>query len=210
MPKYNKKVLKVVDLFSGLGGFSQAFVDRGHEVTRYEYDEKHKAIPCTIIKDVYTLTSNDLKDADIILASPPCTHFSYAAQKKGGHRHWPKGVPTEATREQIELVKHTLRIIKGANPKYWVLENPRGFLRRVIGTPSKITYWIAWGAKTMKPTHLWGKLPPVLWKQPLKKQRGDWGELMPRDSSLRALIPYDFSLALCLAAEGNSPQEILE
>ena len=202
--------MNVIDLFSGLGGFSQAFVDRGHYVERYDFEEKFSDIPFTIIKDVLELTPIDLEDADIILASPPCRCFSYAAQQKGGHRHWPQGIPTEETRKQIKLVKHALKIIKEANPKYWILENPRGFMKNVLGQPGIETYWSAWGGPTLKPTHLWGKFPPIDWTIPFFKQKGSWCKIMPRDPTLRALIPYEFSLAVCLAVEGNSLQEILE
>lgn len=227
--------MKVYDLFSGLGGFSQAFVDRGHNVTRFEYDRKFAKVPHTIIKDVWDLTANDLRNADIILASPPCTHFSVAAVS----RHWPKGEPTEATLQQIALVKHTLEIIEVANPKYWILENPRGMLRNVIGKPAITTYWAAWysmkdptvkeyGVWPKKPTDLWGRLPPIDWKLPMIWQKAPRGSklwvqginaanfarnpfsyIMPRSPALRAIIPYDFSLAVCLAVEGNSPQQTL-
>lgn len=202
--------LEVVDLFSGLGGFSQAFVDRGHTVERYDFNEKFKDIPHTMIKDVLEMSSVDLKHANIILASPPCTHFSYAAVTKGSHLHWPKGIPTKETKQQIELVKYTVSIILETDPEYWILENPRGFMKKVLGQPAIETYWSAWGAPTLKPTHLWGKFPPIDWKVPLSTQKNEWGKAMPRDPALRALIPYEFSMAVCLATEGNSPQTTLE
>lgn len=203
--------MKVLDLFSGLGGFSQAFLDRGHDVTRYEYDERFKEVSCTIIKDVWDLTSGDLKDADIILASPPCNHFSIASV----YVHWIRGEPTEETKEQIRLVKHTVNIIARANPKYWMLENPRGMLRRVLGKPDKYIPMCAYGKTAYKPTDLWGNFPPVEWKSPLKWEKAPRGaKTGTQDNSLtpaeRALIPYDFSLAVCLAVEGNSPQQTLE
>jgi len=206
--------MKVVDLFSGLGGFSQAFVDRGHEVERYDNDSKFSDISNTTIKDVLELTPIDLKHADIILASPPCTHFSVASLRY----HWPKRVPTEDTLKQIELVKHIIKNIEQADPKYWILENPRAMLRTVIGKPVMTTYWCAWGTPYKKPTDLWGKLPPIDWKMPIKWQPNPSGgagnasknDPYPRDPAKIALIPYEFSLAVCLAAEGNSLQETLE
>ena len=203
--------MKVIDLFSGLGGFSQAFVDKGHDVTRYEYDERFKDVPYTIIEDVLNLWSSDLTGADIILASPPCQHFSVAAV----YHHWKNGEPTAATLEQIELVKHTIKIIKEAAPKYWMLENPRGMLRRVLGKPNKFIYMAAYGKKSKKPTDLWGIFPPIDWLEPFVWEKAPRGSdsgtqnnaLTPAE---RALIPYDFSMAVCLAAEGNSQQETLE
>jgi len=225
--------MKVVDLFSGLGGFSQAFIDRGHNVVRFDNDEQFKEVQNTIICDVLDLTPEDLCDylwdrPNIILASPPCTHFSVAALS----HHWPKGVPTHATLEQIKLVRSTIALIKKTNPTYWILENPRGMLRKAIGKPAWTAYWAAYGAKVLKPTDLWGKLPPIDRKLPFKWERAPRGtklgvqgisvdkyksfkknpfsHVMPRSPTLRALIPYDFSMAVCLAAEGNSPQQTLE
>lgn len=205
--------MNVIDLFSGLGGFSQAFVDRGHDVERYDFEPKFKEIPHTMTIDILDMTPIDLEHADIILASPPCNHFSVMSN----HYHWPKNVPTKGTLEQIELIKYTIRIIKESQTKYWILENPRGMLRRAIGKPQMTTFWAAWGAPFLKPTDLWGVFPPIDWRI---KDCAKWARA-PRGSKtgvqdgrtkpeIRALIPYDFSMAVCLAAEGNSPQTTLE
>ncbi len=199
--------MKVIDLYSGLGGFSQAFLDRGHEVIRYDNNERFKDVPNTVIVDVWDLTADDLRGADVILASPPCTNFSVA----GLRFHWPGGRPTEKTLEQIELVKHTVRIITEANPDYWVLENPRGMMRRVLGTPVITTYWNAWGAPYLKPTDLWGKIPALDWPKPCcweKSPRGGTTGLQGiRDPAKRSLIPYAFSEALCVAIENDKGKQ---
>ena len=192
--------MKVLDLFSGLGGFSQAFLDRGHDVIRYEVNPRFKDVPNTIIKDVWNLTPDDLKGADVILASPPCTHFSIAAVRW----HWPSGKPSERTLEQIALVKHTIHIIIEADPVYWVLENPRGMLRHVLGPPVVTTYWAAWGMPYLKPTDLWGKLPMLEWSKPVTWVSLSEKDLRSPDAAKRALIPYAFSQALCEAIEDGT------
>ena len=205
--------LEVVDLFSGLGGFSEAFLNRGHNVERYDNDPQFKKIPYTWTVDVRDLEPDDIAHADIILASFPCNHFS----PMSSHYHWPKMQPTEETKKVIVQLKETLTLITRANPKYWILENPVGLMRRAIGKPVMLTHWAAWGAKWLKPTHLWGKLPPINWKN---KSGATW-EKAPRgsksgvqdgktSSAIRALIPYEFSMAVCLATEGISPQQTLE
>jgi hypothetical protein len=207
--------MRVVDLFSGLGGFSQAFIDRGHNVVRFDNDEQFSEVEYTIICDVLDLTAEDLCDyvwdiPDIILASPPCNHFSIASV----YHHWKNGEPTEATKKQIELVRYTIKLIEEVSPKYWILENPRGMLRRVLGKPNKFLYMAAYGKKAKKPTDLWGVFPPIEWLEPFVWEKAPRGsDSGTQDNSLtpaeRALIPYDFSLAVCLAAEGNSPQTTL-
>jgi len=204
-----KKMMEVVDLFSGLGGFSQAFVDRGHDVERYDFDERFKDIPHTTIKNVLELSPIDLEHADIILASPPCNHFSIAAV----YHHWPNGEPTKTTKQQIKLVKHTVYIIKEADPLYSIIENVRGMLRRVLGKPDKTIPMCAYGKEAFKPTDLWGNLPPIDWKMPFKWEKAPRGSKSGvqgyNDPAEAARIPYEFSMAVCLAAEGNSLQETL-
>lgn len=206
--------MRVIDLFSGLGGFSEAFVTKGCDVLRIDNNERFKDIPFTVIKDVWDCETEDLRDADIILASPPCRCFSVAAD----HYHWPKGVPTEETREQIRLVQHTVRIIQAAWPKYWILENPVGRMRDVLGKPAMRTYWCAWGTRYKKPTDLWGRLPPIDWRMPhrwasnLSGGAGNMaeGDPYPRDLAERSLVPYEFSMAVYLAVAGESEQKVLE
>jgi len=205
--------MRVVDLFSGLGGFSEAFVTHGCDVLRIDNDERFKDIPFTVIEDIWNCRAEDLVDADIILASPPCRCFSVAAD----HHHWPRGIPTGETQEQIRLVKHTIKIIEAAWPKYWILENPAGRLRQVLGKPQMVQYWCSWGTRYKKPTHLWGRLPPIDWRMPHKWEpnpSGGAGNAMPndpypRDPAKRALIPYEFSLAVYLAVAGKSTQTII-
>lgn len=222
--------MKVFDLFSGLGGFSEAFIQRGHMVRRIELDPQFKDVPYTILANVLDLQPEDMFDIgmgypDIILASPPCNHFSIASVS----HHWPKPLkePTEATKEQIELVRHTSRLcreVRRLNKEfcdketYYIIENPRGMLRKVLGKPDKFIYMCAYHnnpKKSKKPTDLWGNLPSIDWKMPqkwVKSKRGS--KTGVQDPSLspaqRALIPYEFSLAVCLAVEGNSPQRTLK
>ena len=212
MPSYKKK-LKAIDLFSGLGGFSQAFVDRGHDVTRYDFNPDFEEVPFTIIKDVFELTANDLKDADIILASIDCTYFT----------HTNSNPDKDGLKVSKELTKHTLKIIHEANPLFWIIENPPGRIKNVLGPPMFKTAWGYWGTPYYKPTWLWGKLPFIEWKtryaepQPKESWNLDsfkthkFAYLCPRDSKQRSLIPYEFSLALCIATEkATHIQEILE
>ena len=209
--------MRVLDLFSGLGGFSQAFLDRGHEVTRIDNDERFINVPNTTIGDVLNLRERDLEGFDVVLASPPCTCFSSAAQ----YRYWKRWEPLPGKRDQIlhavELATHAFNIMRGADTRYYVLENPKGRLRHFLGRPDFETAWAAWGTRYLKPTYLWGRLPPLEWPLARKwepNQSGGAGngaknDPYPRDPAKRALIPYAFSVALCIACEGDSNQTTL-
>lgn len=72
-----------IDLFCGLGGFSDGFIVEGYEVIGYdieahEYgDQRYPGR--LIIQDVLTLHGAQFKDAACIVASPPCQAYSYMA-----------------------------------------------------------------------------------------------------------------------------------
>ena len=208
--------MKVIDLFSGLGGASQAFLDRGHDVTRYDNDEQFRNVPCTKIQDVRTLIRVlDLSKTDIVLVGFPCQKFSILSN----HIYWPKEIPREDTIKDIEFVREVKEWLERSKVKYYVIENPMGMMRRteVLRRPDAHIKYAAYHndpKKPLKPTDLWGRLPPFDRRLPFKWVKAPRGSnagiqktgLSPEE---RSLWPYEFSLALCLAIEGNSPQTTL-
>lgn len=74
----------VVELFCGTFGWSAGFLERGIPVIGFdiEHQDYHGPIPegaQLVLQDVLTLDGAQFKDAICILASPPCTEFSYLA-----------------------------------------------------------------------------------------------------------------------------------
>ena len=72
-----------IDLFCGLGGWTEGLLAEGYDVIgfdieRHEYgDAKYPAQ--LVIQDVLTLHGRQFKDAALIVASPPCQAYSYRA-----------------------------------------------------------------------------------------------------------------------------------
>ncbi len=72
-----------IDLFCGLGGWTEGLMDAGWEVIgfdieRHEYGE-HRYPAQLVLQDVMTLHGSQFKDAALIVASPPCQAYSYRA-----------------------------------------------------------------------------------------------------------------------------------
>ena len=203
--------MRVLDLFSGLGGWSSAFIAAGDQVVTVDIESKFKP---TFVRDI--LQVDDLADFetsgrfDLVLASPPCNCFSIASV----YRHWRNGVPADnATREAIRLVKHTTALISEYCPDWHVLENPRGMMRKILGKPDYEIAQCRYGAKIMKPTDLWGRLPPAFAPQKCKNGNADHERasrsaksglqginnslnLLSGSSPLRAKIPFGLSAAV--------------
>jgi hypothetical protein len=150
----------VFDLFAGTGSSTQAFEDAGHTVIRIELDEQFQAHE----RDVMAMSAEYLigkyGQPDFIWASPPCTAFSVASI---GH-HWniDRTPKTEAAKFNQLLVAHTISLIKALKPnKGWLMENPRGMLRKlpvVEGLTRRTITYCAYGDDRMKPTDLWGEI----------------------------------------------------
>lgn len=72
-----------IDLFCGLGGWTEGFLSEGFEVIGFDIEQhvygEHRYPAQLVIQDVRTLHGSQFRDADIIVASSPCQEFSYRA-----------------------------------------------------------------------------------------------------------------------------------
>lgn len=156
--------LVVLDLFSGLGGFSSAFEDaEGWAVVTVDVDEEFEPDICA---DVMELRPGDLPDPDVVLASPPCRDFSLACMNKKwdiDNARQPSYLPAwESIAESVNVVYRALWLIQELQPRYWFMENPRwGALRQIIGEPRATVHYCQYGSEFKKPTALWGVHPPM-------------------------------------------------
>ena len=178
--------------------------------------------------DVLTLTTADLPwKPDIILASPPCEAFSVLTiGRNWTTEHEPK---TDKARLAVRLVEATRALIDDLQPAYFVIENPRAKLRKLsplADLERRTVTYCQYGEPFMKPTDLWGGFPPSLVMRPTCRPRADCHVSAARGSrtgiqggtartkfrgdprrhelsALRAKIPEQLALAVCLAAEGD-------
>ena len=196
----------IYDFFAGTGSATQAFEDAGHTVVKVELDPYFPAHERDILSlDAATLITK-YGQPNFIWASPPCQKFSVASLWK----YWAKGkngpIPKHpSVYEAIALIQHTLKLIHDLNPTHgWLLENPRGMLRKqsfMEPYERKTITYCQYGDVRMKPTDLWGNIPQ--WNpRPMCKPKASCHESSPagtnaggtgklRNARLRSMIPYD-------------------
>jgi site-specific DNA-cytosine methylase len=205
----------VFDFFAGTGSATKAFEDKGHKVIKVELDEYFEADE----RDILKLTVDELISKygrpDFIWASPPCQKFSVASLWK----YWAKSpngpVPKHpSVYEAIDLIKHTLKLIEDLQPKGWVLENPRGMLRKqefMAKYPRTTITYCQYGDTRMKPTDVWGEVEGWV-SRPMCRPMADCHESSPagtnaggtgklRNARLRSMIPYELGNELCEVME---------
>lgn len=203
--------MRVVDLFSGMEGWATPFRDRGHKVFTVDNDPAFKP---DLVADVAMLTPADFPwKPDVVLASPPCTHFT--VMRIGRNRHKDHTPRTAEAAASLALVQATINLILALHPRYWVVENPRAKLRRLypmtLYERHTVTY-CQYGESRMKPTDLWGKFPDGYRFRPMCSNgdpchtaapRGSMTATQGMSSADAALVPYELSRSLCVAMEGT-------
>lgn len=127
--------MKVLELFSGFEGLSNAFRDRGHECFTIDWDER---FPSSMHCDISKLQVEDLPEEwrhpDVIFAGTQCTTYSVAAIS----RHRRKNKETGALEPISDQAKHddsmnwhVRDLIAQMKPKIQIWENPMGAFRKM-------------------------------------------------------------------------------
>ena len=119
--------------------------DVGSDSHPYATDENYDVI--LVGKDVGVENYHPSGDIRGVIANPVCLEFSRA--RRGGRARNPDA--------GMFLVIECLRIIKEANPIWWVVENPAmGDLRNYLGPPQATYQPFQYGSPWTKKTSLWG------------------------------------------------------
>jgi DNA (cytosine-5)-methyltransferase 1 len=135
--------LRVIDLFSGIGGFSKGLEDTGaFETARFCEMKPHARavleknfgpVPCD--EDVTTMQFKE-GEADVITAGFPCQDISFAGDGAG------------LAGARSGLYREVIRAIRLVRPRWAVLENVAALLSRglgtVLGDMAKIGYDAEW------------------------------------------------------------------
>ena len=125
-----KQIVKIVDLFAGLGGLrlgvEQAFNEKGIDIKCVATSEiKEHAIQAlnynftqeNMVGDITTINVENLEDFDILLAGFPCQPFSSAGNRLGF-------LDTRGT-----MFFEVERILRAKKPYAFILENVEGLIR---------------------------------------------------------------------------------
>ena len=106
----------IIDLCCGIGRFN------GEDVISIDIDPKTKP---SIIADIRHLPLRPNLKPEHVHASPPCTYFSVARQRR-------YGLDMNGIAESLDIVAACFHAFYYLRAKHWTLENPAGYLSRLL------------------------------------------------------------------------------
>ena len=160
-----------VDLFCGLGGWTRGFIKRGwncagFDIERHVYGTEQYPADL-VIQDVLTIHGKQFKEADCIVASPPCTEFSWMAMPwsrakqveralLGQDKFPPNYLGSRTIGDLTALFNACFRIQKEASAAAglhipMVVENVRGANK-----------WVGRARHNFGSYYLWGDVPALM------------------------------------------------
>lgn len=160
-----------IDLFCGLGGWTDGFLAEGYDVVGFDIErhrygtEQYRGQ--LVLQDVRTIHGAQLRDATVIVASSPCQEFSYRAMpwsvaKALGPPELGMELFAQARRIQLEAIAASGRWIP------MIQENVRG-AQKYVGRAQ----W-RYGSY-----YLWGDVPalmPMVARAHAKVPGQDWND----------------------------------
>jgi hypothetical protein len=160
-----------IDLCCGLGGWTEGLLAegwrvRGYDIEAHEYgDEKYPAE--LVIRNVLEMHGSELADAGLIVASPPCTEYSYMAMPWGrakqiaralrGEDDFPEPYRGSRTIEKLNAIFNAcFRLQREAS------EAAGRHIPMVVENVKGAQPWVGRAAWNFGSFYLWGDLPALM------------------------------------------------
>lgn len=115
--------INIVELFSGIGGFTKGLMDAGIKINKHYYSEidkhaianyKYNFPNAEYIGSVTDVDGSSIERPNIITFGSPCQDFSLAGKRKG------------MDGERSSLILHAIRLIRELKPNIFIWENVKG------------------------------------------------------------------------------------
>lgn len=175
------------DLCCGAGGWTDGLLAAGFRVVGFDLCRSPRYSGTLVICDVLTMTTEQCKRADVLIASTPCEEFAVH-----GMRHFHPAPPPPVG--GLRIFDHVREIFTGSG-KPWIMENVRSAQQFAGPAVSHFGSFYLWGSAVP------ALFPAGKWTKGLTQMRRDGrypgahvDELMYMDKKIRkavaARIPF--------------------
>lgn len=141
-----------IDLYAGLGGWAEGLLAEGWDVIGFDIERHHygdqKYPAQLVLQDVLTLHGSQFRNADLIVASPPCQAYSYRAMPWSRAKALPP--PDNSLFEACFRIQREASEAAGRHIPM-IVENVRGAEK-----------WVGRAAWSFGSFYLWGDIPALM------------------------------------------------
>lgn len=119
----HKKEIVLLELFSGIGGFTKGFIDAGYTIKKHYFSEidkhaianyKYNFKDSIYVGSVTNVRGESIDRPDVITFGSPCQDFSLAGKREG------------LDGQRSSLILEAIRLITETKPSVFIWENVKG------------------------------------------------------------------------------------
>jgi hypothetical protein len=160
-----------IDLCCGLGGWTEGLLQegwrvRGYDIEAHEYGEERYPAEL-VLRNVLEMHGSEIADADLIVASPPCTEYSYMAMPWSrakqiaralrGEDEFPEPYRGSRTVEQLNAIFDAcFRLQREAS------EAAGRHIPMIVENVKGAQPWVGRAAWSFGSFYLWGDVPALM------------------------------------------------
>jgi hypothetical protein len=151
-----------VDLYCGLGGWTDGLLAEGYRVVGFDNEQHaygdHRYPAQLVLQDVRTIHGSQFKDAALIVASPPCQEFSYMAMP------WSKAKAKMARIQADEAERRRLTALFDAcfRIQLEACEAAKRHIPLVVENVCGAQRWVGRARWHFGSFYLWGDVPALM------------------------------------------------
>lgn len=154
----------VIDLFCGLGGWTEGFLaegwrSRGYDIEAHQYGEER--YPGEFVqRDILDMHGSEIADADMIVSSSPCTDYSYMAMPWSLAKAKATAIRADETGELLRklnaLFDAQFRLQREAS------EAAGRYIPMVVENVRGAQPWVGQARGSYGSYYLWGDVPALM------------------------------------------------
>jgi len=169
----------MIDLFAGLGGWAEGGLAEGYDVIGFDVEQhvygEHRYPAQLVVQDVLNLHGSQFRNADLIVASPPCQEYSYMAMPWSRAKAKAAAIRADTTGQALadltRLFDACFRIQREA------CEAAGRHIPMVVENVKGAQPWVGRARWSFGSFYLWGDVPalmPPVVKRERKVQMASW------------------------------------
>jgi len=154
----------VVDLYCGLGGWTEGFLAEGYRARGYDIEEhvygEERYPGELVVRDVLQMHGSEVADADVLVGSSPCQKYSFMAMPFSRGKAMAAEIRADVTGEKLRalnaLFDAQFRIQREAS------EAAGRYIPLVVENVRGAQEWVGPAAWNFSSYYLWGDVPALM------------------------------------------------